>query len=284
MDNQNQVFAANPTNFQTDVIDRSKELPVVVLFWAQQAEPSVEARTTLEALVARHPGKVALALVDVAEDQSLAQHLRVQALPSLRVIRDGQLVDQVEGPQPATVLSEMIDALTMSSADVLKAQLQQLLDSGDFESALNLLQQAINEEPKNMSFRVELADVLLRQQKLEDAREVLAGIPEDTDERERPQTRLELLDEAQTLGALDAAASAVEKAPEDLEACYQLAVLEAADGRFESALEHALSILQRDRQFRDDLGRLTMLRIFNVLGRGSELATRFRRRMFNFMH
>ena len=70
----------------------------------------------------------------------------------------------------------------------------------------------------------------------------------------------------------------------DLEARYSLAVVEAAAGNAEAALEHAMSLLQADRSFRDDIGRKTMLRIFTVLGKGSALANQFRRRMFNFLH
>jgi len=284
MENQNAVFAANPANFQADVIDRSKQIPVVVLFWAAQVGPSNEARSTLERLVAQHPGKVALALVDVAEDQSLAQHLRVQALPSLRVVRDGQLVDQLEGPQDSAALTQLIESLTLSPADVLRAQLQLLLDKGDLDAALGLLQQSVNEEPNNMSFRVELADVLVQQRKLDDARQVLAGITEGTEELERPQTRLELIEEAQLLEDQPTLEAACEAAADDLELHYQLAVVAAANGDAETALEHAMLILQQDREFRDDIGRLTMLRIFNVLGKGSPLTSSYRRRMFNFMH
>lgn len=278
------VFEANPENFQTEVIERSQQMPVVVLFWAQQVGPSAEAKTILETLIAKHPGKVALALVDVSVDQSLAQHLRVQDLPSLRVIKDGQLVDQQEGPQTEPALTAMIDQLTLSSADVLKTQLDALLSAGEFTAALDLLQQAVKEEPNNMSFRVELADVLVRQQMLDDATQVLAGIPEDAEQRERPATRLELALEAQQMPDHESLARAVEQAPEDLDLAYQLAVVSAASGNFERALEQAMSILQRDREFRDDIGRLTMIRMFNVLGKGSELASGYRRRMFNFMH
>lgn len=284
MENQNSVFEVSPENFQADVIEKSQQMPIVVLFWADQVGPSVQARGMLEAQVNQHPGKVALALVDVARDQTLAQHLRVQGLPSLRVVRDGQLVDQLEGPQTDAAITELIDQLTLSSADVIKSQLRQLLDRGDFATALDMLQQAVTEEPKNMSFRVELADVLVLQQMFDDAEQVLNSIPEDAEERDRPANRLEISREAQSLGDPESIVQAYDQDPEDLELCYQLALHEAAGGNFERALELAMSILQRDRTFRDDIGRVTMIRIFAVLGKGSELATGFRRRMFNFMH
>ena len=156
------TFNVTPESFQNEVIERSESMPVLVLFWAEQVPPSVQSRQTLESLIGQYQGKAALALSDVAQDQSLAQHLRVQGLPSLRVVHKGQIVDQLDGPADEAQLRSMLDALTQSPTDVLKAQLDQILASGDFDTAAELLQQAVNEEPNNFGFRVELADVLVR--------------------------------------------------------------------------------------------------------------------------
>ncbi len=278
------VFEATPQNFQTDVIERSRQVPIVVLFWADQVAPSAQARAMLEQLTGRFQGKVLLALVDVARDQSLAQHLRVQGLPSVRVVKDGQLIEQLEGPQTEEAYTALLEALTMSSSEMLKDQLDQLLESGNFDAALQALQAAITEEPHNQSFRVELADVLVRQGALDDAREVLSGIPDDTEDRERPANRLGLWEEAAGLEDRAVVEAAVAADADDLEHVYQLAVHDAVAERYEPALEHAMSILQRNREFREDIGRTTMIRIFSILGKGSELAQQYRRRMFNFMH
>lgn len=279
-----QVFEVSPGTFQTDVVERSANTPVLLLFWAEQAAPSVEARRQLQDLVGQYPGKVALGLVNVAADQTLAQHLRVQALPSLRVIDKGQVAQQLEGPQPEQTLRALLDQLTMSAADLIKAQLAEHLQRGDLRGARRFLQQAVQQEPNNPYFRIELADVLVRQGELKDARKVLGGVPEDAAERERPQTRLELAEEAAALPTATELNAKLEQHPNDLEARCQLAVVEAAQGNFETALEQAMQVLQADRAFGDDLGRHTLLRIFAVLGKGSELAARQRRRMFNFMH
>jgi putative thioredoxin len=278
------VFQVSPESFQADVIDRSKQVPVLLLFWAEQVAPSAETRMVLEQLVGQYQGKVLLGLVDVAQDPTLAQHLRVQGLPSIRVVQDGQLVHQVDGPQPPEALRQLLDQLTLSPTDMLKDQLELMLERGDFDAAVNLLQQAVREEPHNQGFRVELADVLVRKGALEDARQVLAGIPEDTEERDRPQNRLEFVEEAAGFGTAEELAKSVATDPDDLDARYRLAVVKTAAGDYEGALEDAMGILQQDRAFGDDLGRTTMIRIFAVLGKGSELAGRFRRRMFNFMH
>lgn len=273
-----------PETFQSEVIERSQTIPVLVLFWADQVPPSVQTKQLVETLVAQFAGKVALALSDVAQDQTLAQHLRVQGLPSIRIVHQGKIVDQIDGPADEAQLRTLLDTLTQSPADMLKAQLDQILATGDFDTAVDLLQQAVNQEPGNQAFRVELADVLLRRGDLEEARTILASIPDDTPERERPQNRLEFLEEAAAMTSIDELMQQLQAKPDDLELKYQLSVQQVVAGDYEAALELAMDVLRTDREFRDDMGRLTMIRIFDLLGKGNELVTKYRRKMFNFMH
>ncbi len=278
------AITITPENFQTEVIERSNSLPIFVLFWADQVPPSVQAKNQLEALISQYAGKAALALSDVAQDQTLAQHLRVQGLPSIRVVHQGKIVEQVDGPADEAQLRNLLDVLTQSPTDMLKNQLDQIIASGDFETAVNLLQQAVQEEPSNQGFRVELADVLVQKGDLEDARTLLASIPEDTPERERPQHRLEFIEEAAAFDTIDNLQAQMQASAEDLEVKYQLAVQLVVAGHYEQSLELAMDILRSDREFRDDIGRLTMIRIFDVLGKGNPLVGQYRRKMFNFMH
>ena len=278
------VFEIDLPSFQTEVMERSRQVPVVVLFWTAEVAPAAETKSVLERLAAQYQGKFALGLSDIAKDQTLAQQLRVQGIPSIRVIRDGQLVEQMDGPQGEASLRQLIDALTQSPAEALRAQLAQHLAAEDFDSAIAVLRQAIEAEPGNAGFKVEWADVLLLQGDVEGGRKVLAAIPEDTPERERPATRLEILEEAAGMGAAADAVAAAAADDADLDAHYRAAVTLAAERRYGEALEHALTILQRDRTFREDAGRLTMIRIMALLGKGDEVAKRYRRRMFNFLY
>ena len=121
---------------------------------ADQVAPSVETRNILTTLAGQFQGKILLGLVDVARDQTLAQHLRVQGLPSIRVVRDGQLIDQMDGPQPEAALRNMIEQLTLSPAEMLRDQLALLIERGELDTAVQLLQQALQEEPNNPAFPV----------------------------------------------------------------------------------------------------------------------------------
>ena len=278
------ALEVTPENFQAEVLERSQTIPVFVLFWAEQVEPSQQTKAVLEQLIAQYQGKALLALSDVSVDQTLAQHMRVQGLPSIRVVHQGKVAEQIDGPADEAQLRTLLDALTQSPADLLKDQLDQMIESGDWEAALSVLQQAVNEEPSNQGFRVELADVLVQKGDLDEARTVLGSIPEDAAGRDRPQNRLEFVEEAAGLASLDELTTALDADPDSLESRYQQCVQWVVAGDFTAALEGAMQILRTDREFREDIGRLTMLRIFTVLGKGNELAAQYRRKMFNYMH
>jgi putative thioredoxin len=270
--------------FQTEVVDRSQSMPVVVLFWAEQVPPSVQTKNQLEQMLDQYAGKFALALSDVAIDQNLAQRLQVPGLPCIRLVHKGQIVDQLDGPAEEKQLRTMLDQHTQSLDDAIAGDLQQVLERGDFATAVTLLQAAIEEEPNNQSLRVDLADVLVRKGDLDDARTVIASIKDDTADRQRPQTRLEFMEEAAGMPTLEELQTTVAADDANLEAKYQLAVRQVAAEEYEQALLVCLDILRTDREFREDLGRLTMIRVFEVLGKGNELAGKYRRKMFNLMH
>ena len=271
-------------NFQSEVVDTSQNMPVVLLFWAEQVPESAQVKVMAEQVMADYDGKAALALSDVSQDQSLAPRLQVQGLPSIRIIHKGAIAEQIDGPIDETQLRTVMDALTQSSIEAMQGNLDQMLAVGDFAAAAATLQQSIQEEPNNQGLRIELADVLIRKGDLDDARIVLASIPEDTEGRARPQNRLEFVEEAAAMDSGQNLQAAVTANPQDLESRYALAIVQMVAGETELALQNCLDILREDREFRDDIGRLTMIRIFDVLGKGNEMATKYRRKLFNALH
>ena len=281
MDAKPTVFNVELSSFSTDVVERSKEVPVVLLFWTDEIPPAADTKRHLETLASQYQGKFALALCDVAQTPQLAQQLRVQGIPSIRAVVNGQIASQLEGPQGEAVLRQMIDELTLSGSERLKEGLDHFIAARDWDGALALIRQALTEEPHNPAFRVELADLLVRKGDMDGARTALGSIAEDTPERDRPAARLEIAEAAR---AVDGDPAARRPNEGDLEALYDAAVCEAASENYEAALEYCMTILRTDRKFRDDVGRKTMITVMTAMGKGSELAQQYRRRMFAFMH
>ena len=217
-------------NFQSDVVDASQNMPVVLLFWDEQVPESAQVKGMAETVMVDYDGKALLALSDVAQDQSLAPRLQVQGLPSIRIIHKGAIAEQIDGAVDETRLRTVMDALTQSSIDAMQGNLDQMLAVGDFSTAVATLQQSIQEEPNNQALRVELADVLIRKGDLDDARTVLASIPEETEGRLRPQNRLELVEEAAAMDSVEDLQAAVAANPQDLESRYALAIVQMVVG------------------------------------------------------
>ncbi|MCY4128675.1 MAG: tetratricopeptide repeat protein [Gammaproteobacteria bacterium] len=283
MDDQPSVVDVSVENFR-EVIDRSNDQLVVLLFWAEQIEPSAVTKDYLVGVAPSYAGKVVFGLVDVAANPQIAQQLQIQALPSIQAIQEGQIAGRLDGPQTEQALREFLDPFTLSSADVLKQSIASSIANEDWETALQILQEAITEEPTNHSFRVECADVMILKGDLEAAKQILATIPEDFVDRARPATRIEIAQEAAAMGSLSDIENTIESDANDLSNRYAYSIVLASLRRYEEALEQAMFILRQDRSFRDDIGRETMVRILNLLGSDSALAKRYRRQMFAFMH
>jgi len=281
---ESSIKSVGPDTFQTDVIEKSENLPVFVLFWAEQVEPSVQMRNLLASLIQQYQGKAELVLSDVSQDQSLAQTLRVQGLPSIRVIFKGKIVEQIDGPTEEAHLKGILETLTQSPSDVLKGQLSGFLEEKDWDSALALIKQAIEQEPNNQGFRVELADLLVRKGDTDEAGKVLATIPDDAENVKRPRTRLEFLEESSAMPSADELYQTEITDSNKLEIAYGRAVWLTMEEHYQEALDLCLEILSTDREFRDDIGRLTMIRIFDLMDKGDEMASVYRRKMFNLMH
>ncbi len=276
--------AVHSENFRAEVLQRSRSLPVVVLFWADQHQASVQARALLERLVAQYANKLALATVDVAQDQMLVRSLGIRVLPSIRVFHKEAIAGQIDGPVDEQSLRSILDELTMTSSERVRAALAPLLAKERFEEALRLVRQALRKEPGNLALQVETADLLLLLQRTKEARKLIASIPEDAPERGRPLARLRFMDEAADLPATSTIVADLDTQPRDPDLLYAMAVRDMVARKYRSALEHLLTMVQVDRAHRDRLGQRALLQVFEVLGPSSPLTAEYRRKLFSLLH
>ncbi|MFZ0106171.1 MAG: co-chaperone YbbN [Thiobacillus sp.] len=261
--------------FQKNVIEESTRRPVVVDFWAPWCGPCKSLKPILEKLAAEYGGKFLLAKVNSDDNQELAARYGVRGIPSVKAFIDGEPVDEFSGAIPEAEVRAFLDRLIPSPAEEVRAQAAEKRMTGDLSAALQLLADASRLDPGHLGVRLDAAEIMLDLNEADEASRLLASVPGDADPRvAQLKARLQFLGAA---GADEAGLQVRIAADEnDLEARLQLAKLWVAASNYEPAMEQLLEIVRRDRGFQDDIGRRTLLDVFNLLG-GGELVSKYRR-------
>ena len=278
------IIEVSVQNFQTEVVEKSQQIPVFLEFYADGAEPSEQLAPILNKLATEFSEKMILARVDVQQNQQIVQQLAVRTLPTIKVIFQGQMAQDLEGPQEEATLREMIEQLTMSSVERIREQIKVYLEQGHRTEAIELLQQVISEEPHNHALQTELSDLLIMENRIDEAKLILASLPTDAEGISKPQNRVAFIELANELPPLAELLTAREANEDDLQLQYDTAVRLIADDQIEAALEGLLVMLKKDKSFDDELARKTMIKVFELLGKGDAMATAYRRKMFTFLH
>jgi len=282
------VIDVNEANFEQAVLEASTRAPVVIDFWAPWCAPCRELGPVLERLAAEYDGRFTLAKVNADESPALTAQFGVRGIPSVKAIVNGALVDEFAGALPEPMVREFIERVLPSPSEELRLQAAHAYSADrDAARALGLLEQAEKSDPGNEAVRVDQAEIYLDLKQLDAARKLLdslGGLAQMGDRVVALRARLDLAQGAAQAGDEGTLESRIAQEPGDLEARLQLAQILVARKRYDAALGHLLEIVKRDRGFRDDAGRKTMLEVFTLLGQDNELVAEYRRRLASAMY
>jgi putative thioredoxin len=269
-------------DFAQHVLEESKHRPVVVDFWAPWCGPCKSLKPVLEKLAAEYAGKFLLAKINSDDNQELAARYGVRGIPSVKAFIDGEPVDEFSGALPESEVRAFLDRLVPSPADELRAKAAELRLAGDMPGALRLLADASRLDPAHVGVRLDAAEIMLDLNEADEAQRLIGSVADDADPRvPRLKARLQFMGAAgEDQAALAARVAANEN---DLEARLALANLLVAAGQHEAGMEQLLEIVRRDRSFGDDIGRKTLLSVFNLVG-GGELVSRYRRMLSSLLY
>ena len=277
---------ATDASFVADVIEASKVQPVIVDFWATWCGPCRQLGPALEKAVTAAKGAVKLVKIDIDKNPSFAGQLRVQSIPAVFAFVDGQPVDGFMGALPDSQVKQFVDRLAKQGGgaaggqiDDLLAMAKESLDIGDLGGAAQAYAGVLQEDPANLKAIGGLARVYVTGGDAERAREVLALAPPDARDPEIDGVRaaLALADEASS----DTAEfeQRLARDSDDHAARFDLAKALAGHGRMAEAVDHLLTIVERDRAWNDDAARKQLITIFEAAGPSSEVARQGRRRL-----
>ncbi|WP_250490287.1 MULTISPECIES: thioredoxin [unclassified Caballeronia] len=270
--------------FEHDVINASMLAPVLVDFWAPWCGPCKTLGPMLEKLEAEAAGKWKLVKVNVDENQELAAHFQVRSIPHVVAFAEGRPVDQFIGVLPEGQLRAFLDRLVPEGADAERHAAQTAWAAGRRKEAIDTIKAALALDPGYDDARLDLIEWLIAERRIDEAKEedklLSPKTTQGIDARYNAlKTELDATDAAADLPPADALIDAVNANPDDLEARFALANRLIAGRDYGGALEHLLAIVVRDRAFMDDVGRKTMLSVFELAANQPDLVSQWRRKL-----
>jgi len=280
------VFEATTETFEAEVLQKSMQTPVLVDFWATWCGPCKSLGPILEKLAGEYNGAFELAKVDVDKEQQVAAAFQIRSVPTVFLIKDGQIVDGFPGAMPEGQLREFLTqhgVVPAEAAAAVEAEIQAL--PLDPQAEVAALREAIAAEPDKAELKLDLALALLKTGATAEAGQLLDGLPANlaTDDRAiRARARLDFAAALQDAPAADLLATRLQADANDLEARYLLGIQQLLAGEDEAALEQFIEMLRIDRSFRDNLPRKALIDAFRVI-EDEDLVGRYRRKMSSLL-
>ncbi|HEV7271325.1 thioredoxin [Pseudoxanthomonas sp.] len=277
------VFDATTETFEAEVLRKSLEAPVLVDFWATWCGPCKTLGPILEKLAGEYNGAFLLAKVDVDKEQQIAAAFQIRSVPTVFLVKDGQLVDGFPGALPEGQLREFLASHGIQPAAAADAPVEEV--PLDPQAQVAALREAVAAEPDKDELKLDLVLALLKTGDAAEAERLLDALPANlaTDDRAvKARARLGFAAALKDAPAPDTLRAAIAANADDLRARHLLGVHALVAGDSEGALEQFLEMLKRDRAFEDGLARRSLIDAFRVI-EDDALVSQYRRKMSSLL-
>lgn len=270
------VLEVSDATFATDVLERSKALPVIVDFWAPWCGPCRVLGPTIEKVATEHGDEVVLVKLNTDENPATASQFRIQSIPAVKAFVNGAVAAEFIGAIPEPQVRAFFARVVPSPADRAVQRAEQL-KATDPAEAERLLRETLGGVSTHTDALVALASLLVERGRSEEAAALLENAPADH-RLKMLKHRIFLTEFADAHAHEDLQTEARVRA-DDPQARYRWGVMLAARGQYEAALEELLDSLRLDRTFADGAARKAMLAVFDIVGVGSPLAREYQQHM-----
>ena len=293
--NKNSVIIEVLTeNFISDVIERSKETPVIVDFWAPWCEPCKQLTPVIEKIVKEKNGNVILAKMNIDESPEVAQQLKIQSIPAVMAFNDGQPVDGFIGVQPEKNITEFINKISsLKNSSSIEENIiagKKYIDDGDIETAALVFSEILKIEPENISAKSMLARCHLRSDQIDEAENIINNLPANSENNQdfvSVRSEVEVFKNAKNNPISneqeDELRRDIDKNPKNHQIRLDLAKLLLAKGENENAINELLKIIEFDPKWNDGEARKQLIEIFNILGNEDILVIEGRKKLSSML-
>ncbi|MCD2182487.1 thioredoxin [Rhizobium sp. GN54] len=262
--------------FAQDVIEASRQQPVLVDFWAPWCGPCKQLTPIIEKVIKEAGGRVKLVKMNIDDHPSIAGQLGIQSIPAVIAFVGGRPADGFMGALPESQVRAFIDKVAGPADADQKAEIAAILEEAktllaqhDIGGAADLFGAILQAEPDNAAALAGMAQCMIAAGQLDNARQILASAPEEAAADPAiaaVRKQLEQIEEARKLGDPQALEQALAADPDDHAARLKLAKIRNVEGNRDAAADHLLTIMKRDRTFEDDAARRELLQFFEVWG------------------